>query len=96
MRSVAGESDSYDAESGFEEQEVSEVGSSVSKFVARFVDKACMESGVSADHIKALHQMVPGVIAMHLETLEAVHQESKRLPPIQKVNSRPFLSAAAV
>ena len=26
-----------------------------------------------------------GVIAMHLETLDAVHQESKRLPPIPKV-----------
>lgn len=28
-----------------------------------------------------------GVVAMHVETLEAVHRESKRLPPIQKVNS---------
>jgi hypothetical protein len=27
-----------------------------------------------------------GVIAMHIETLDAVHQESKRLPPIQKVS----------
>lgn len=24
---------------------------------------------------------------MHIETLEAVHRESKRLPPIQKVSS---------
>lgn len=28
--------------------------------------------------------MVPGVVHMHIETLEAVHRESKRLPPIQK------------
>ena len=28
-----------DAESGFEEQEVSEVGGAVVKFVARFIDK---------------------------------------------------------
>ena len=29
--------------------------------------------------------VVSGVIAMHLETLDAVHQESKRLPPVPKV-----------
>jgi len=52
--------------------------------VTRFVDKVCTESGVTPDHIKQLHQMVPGVVAMHIETLEAVCRESKRLPPIQK------------
>jgi myotubularin-related protein 5/13 len=78
------ESDSFDAESGFDEQEVSEIGNNVVKFVARFVDKVCTESGVSTEHIKSLHQMIPGVVHMHIETLEAVHQESKRLPPIQK------------
>ena len=31
-----------------------------------------------------------GVVAMHIETLEAVHKESKRLPPIQKVGYIPF------
>ncbi|KAI0213842.1 Myotubularin-related protein 13 [Lamellibrachia satsuma] len=80
----AAESDSFDAESGFDEQELNEVGASVIRFVSRFVDKVCAESGVTADHIKALHQMIPGVVAMHMETLEAVHRESKRLPPIQK------------
>ena len=34
---------------------------------------------ILSDHI------VSGVVAMHIETLEAVHKESKRLPPIQKV-----------
>ena len=28
--------------------------------------------------------MVPGVVAMHLESMEAVSREAKRLPPIQK------------
>ena len=28
--------------------------------------------------------MVPGVVAMHLESIEAVAREAKRLPPIQK------------
>ena len=27
----------------------------------------------------------PGMVAMHIETLEAVNRESKRLPPIKKV-----------
>lgn len=26
------------------------------------------------------------IVQMHIETLEAVHRESKRLPPIQKVS----------
>lgn len=29
-----------------------------------------------------------GVVAMHIETLEAVSRESKRLPPIQKVRNK--------
>lgn len=52
--------------------------------VTRFVDKVCNEGGVSRDHIRNLHQMVPGVVHIHIETLEAVQRESKRLPPIQK------------
>ncbi|XP_049836392.1 myotubularin-related protein 13 isoform X2 [Schistocerca gregaria] len=78
------ESDSADAESGFEEQDPGEMGSAVIRLVSRFVDKVCTEGGVSAEHIRSLHQMVPGVVHMHIETLEAVHRESKRLPPIQK------------
>lgn len=39
---------------------------------------------MSREHIRNLHQMVPGVVHIHIETLEAVHRESKRLPPIQK------------
>ncbi|KAK7870000.1 hypothetical protein R5R35_011968 [Gryllus longicercus] len=78
------ESDSADAESGFEEQDPGETGTAVVRLVSRFVDKVCTEGGVSSEHIRALHQMVPGVVHMHIETLEAVHRESKRLPPIQK------------
>jgi hypothetical protein len=61
------------------------MGAAVIKMVSRFVDKVCTEGGVSAEHVRSLHQMVPGVVHMHIETLEAVHRESKRLPPIQKV-----------
>ncbi|CAL1540470.1 unnamed protein product [Lymnaea stagnalis] len=78
------ESDSLDAESGFDETEQTDVAAVVTKFVSRFVDKVCSEGGVTQEHVKALHQMIPGVVAMHIETLEAVNRESKRLPPIQK------------
>ncbi|KAG1665468.1 Myotubularin-related protein 13 [Nymphon striatum] len=59
------ESDSFDAESGFEEESTDAGAVSVVRFVSRFVDKVC-------------------VVAMQIETLEAVHRESKRLPPTQK------------
>lgn len=54
------------------------------RFVSRFVDKVCTEGKVTDDHVKSLHQMIPGVVAMHIETLDMVHKESKRLPPTQK------------
>lgn len=54
------------------------------RIVSRFIDKVCNEGGVTREHIRNLHQMIPGVVHMHIETLEAVHRESKRLPPIQK------------
>ncbi|RXN31812.1 myotubularin-related 13 isoform X2 [Labeo rohita] len=80
-RSVA---ESFDTESGFEDSETSDVANSVGRFISRFIDKVCTESGVTQDHIKSLHSMIPGLVAMQMETLEAVHRESRRLPPIQK------------
>uniref|UniRef100_A0A4W3JEQ4 SET binding factor 2 n=1 Tax=Callorhinchus milii TaxID=7868 RepID=A0A4W3JEQ4_CALMI len=83
--SIAGSvAESYDTESGFEEAENNDVANSVVRFITRFIDKVCTESGVTQDHIKNLHCMIPGIVAMHIETLEAVHRESRRLPPIQK------------
>lgn len=83
--SIAGSmAESYDTESGFEDAESSDVANSVVRFINRFVDKVCNESGVTNDHLKALHIMIPDIVQMHIETLEAVHRESKRLPPIQK------------
>ncbi|CAN7999101.1 unnamed protein product [Ixodes hexagonus] len=79
------ETDSADGESGFGEEDAWEaVGAGVVKFIGRFVDKVCHESGVTEEHVRALHQMVPGVVAIQQEMLEAVHRESKRLPPIPK------------
>ncbi|XP_065117576.1 myotubularin-related protein 13 isoform X2 [Paramisgurnus dabryanus] len=83
--SIAGSvAESFDTESGFEDSETSDVANSVGRFIARFIDKVCTESGVTQDHIKSLHSMIPGIVAMQMETLEVVHRESRRLPPIQK------------
>lgn len=61
--SIAGSvAESFDAESGFEESENSDVANSVVKFVARFIDKVCTESGITQEHIKSLHSMIPGTV----------------------------------
>ena len=54
------ESDSLDAESGFDESEQTDVAAVVTKFVSRFVDKVCNDAGVLQKHVKDLHQMIPG------------------------------------
>lgn len=83
--SIAGSvAESYDTESGFEDAESSDVANSVVRFINRFVDKVCTESGVTNEHLKSLHIMIPDIVQMHIETLDAVHRESRRLPPIQK------------
>ncbi|KAI8512806.1 ARS-binding factor 1 [Branchiostoma belcheri] len=84
VTSSIGGSDSFDAESAQYGEEDSDMTGSVCRFITRFVDKVCTESGVTPDHIKALHAMVPGVTAMHVDSMEQVCRESKRLPPIQK------------
>lgn len=64
--SIAGSmAESYDTESGFEDAESSDVANSVVRFINRFVDKVCNESGVTNEHLKALHTMIPGMKACH-------------------------------
>lgn len=86
--SVAESGDSGGSESGFEEAEgflsSNTETNDIIRIVTRFVDRVSTEGGVNSEHVKCLHQMIPGVVHMHIETLEAVHRESKRLPPIQK------------
>lgn len=72
------------SDEGFEECDPGETGNVVQKMVCRFIDKVCTEGSVTAEHVRNLHAMVPGVVHMHIETLDAVHRESKRIPPVQK------------
>lgn len=61
--SIAGSvAESFDTESGFEDSENSDVANSVVRFVARFIDKVCTESGITQEHIKSLHSMIPGIV----------------------------------
>ena len=57
--------------------------------------QVCHEGGVTSDHQRSLYQMIPGVVAMHLETLETVHREAQRLPPVQKPKV-PTVSSARI
>jgi len=78
------ESDSVDAESGFEDQEIPDAGQGVIRTVARFADRVCAEAGVTDEHVRAVSAIIPSTVAMHLEALEAVCAQARRLPPIQK------------
>lgn len=77
-------SHSEHSDEGFEESDPGETGNAVAKMVCRFIDRVCTEGSVTAEHVRNLHTMVPGVVHMHIETLEAVARESKRIPPVQK------------
>lgn len=82
MESRSARSDHSDE--GFEESDPGETGNIVGKMVSRFIDRVCTEGGVTTEHVRNLHVMVPGVVHMHIETLDAIHRESKRIPPVQK------------
>lgn len=75
MCSIAGSmAESYDTESGFEDAESSDVANSVVRFINRFVDKVCNESGVTNEHLKALHTMIPGMMSHSL-----IFERSRRI-----------------
>ncbi|XP_023166410.1 myotubularin-related protein 13 [Drosophila hydei] len=72
------------SDEGFEENDASEIGVTVGKTISRFIDCVCTEGGVTSEHIRNLHDMVPGVVHMHIESLEPVYLEAKRHPHVQK------------
>ena len=73
----------------FEDVDPSETETLVTKMVSKFIDKVCTEGSVTPGHIKNLHQMIPGLVDMHIEMLATVHRESKRIPPVQKPKIQP-------
>lgn len=78
------ESRSDQSNEGYEERDANELEQNVVRQVCKFVDKVCNEGGVTADHIRKLHSIIPGLVDMQCETLDCVYRESKRIPPVQK------------
>ena len=80
------ESDSIDAESGFEDTEnpTESKEQVVVKFVLRFADKVCSEARMNENHITSVNQMIKGAVPMHMEQLETVAAQSSKLPAILK------------
>ena len=68
------ESDSCDAESAPDDSDMSEVGMAVARFIIRFIDKVCTESNVRSDHIRALHQMIPGRLLFPISIFAASYR----------------------
>lgn len=74
----------HSGDEGFEESDPFEVGNNVSKIVSRFIDRVCTEGSVTSEHVRNLHDMVSGAVHMQIETLDAIHRESKKIPAIKK------------
>ena len=78
-----------DNESGYEESNGrlgsnSEKSLNVIRYIDRFIDKVAIEAGITEDHIRSLHGLVPSIVALQCETNDQVYKESKKLPPIKK------------
>jgi len=61
------------------------IADSVTKLVLRFVERVCLEADINTDHVKTLQSLVPGLVTLHMETLNEVYRETKNLAPTQKV-----------
>ncbi len=64
-----------------------ELGINVWKFVRKFVDRVCMEGGLSDSQRQLLHNNLAEVISLQIQMLETVYSESKRVP----IRSKPKL-----
>lgn len=77
-------SHSEHSDEGFDEIDPGETGAQVAKMVCRFIDRVCTEGGVTTEHVRNLHDMVPGAVQMQIETLDAIQRESKRILQVPK------------
>lgn len=69
----------------FEERDSNnELEQNVIRSVCKFIDKVCNEGGVTAEHIRKLHSIIPGLVDMQCDTIDTIYRELKRIPPVQK------------
>lgn len=58
----------------------------------RLIDRICSSAGLEQPQIESLCGEIPGFVALHIDNLEQVYTESKRLSPLHKVPSVYFVS----
>ncbi|OQR70889.1 myotubularin-related protein 13-like [Tropilaelaps mercedesae] len=81
------DTDSIDGEGSFampEDDSFPALRQSVIKFISRFIDKVCTDAGVTPEHMRQLHSMIPQRVDMQLDEMRSVNRESQRLPPVLK------------
>uniref|UniRef100_A0A914RXR1 GRAM domain-containing protein n=1 Tax=Parascaris equorum TaxID=6256 RepID=A0A914RXR1_PAREQ len=80
---VVSESES-DVESGFIESDDGDLGNATVKWIRRLIDRICSAAGLEHAQIERLCDEIPGFVALHIDNLEQVYTESKRLSPMHK------------
>lgn len=48
------------------------------------VVQVCTDAGVTPEHMRQLHSMIPQHVDMQLDEMRQVNRESQRLPPVLK------------
>jgi myotubularin-related protein 5/13 len=61
-----------------------DLGVQAVSFIGRFLDLIASDIGLYDDHVRQLHARLPAFVAAHIENLEQVHRESRRLPDTMK------------
>ncbi|KAK0397260.1 hypothetical protein QR680_002054 [Steinernema hermaphroditum] len=84
--SHASDSAESDTESGFIESTVddTDLGASTVKWISKLIDRICSAAGLPQDQIERLNEEIPGFVGLHIDNLEQVHIESKRISPLHK------------
>lgn len=85
-QSIANDNESvFDEDSNvYSNTSSTDVANNVIKFIFRFIDKVCNDSGVPQESIKRFNELIPSVVSMQIESLEPVWRESRHLPPLPK------------
>ncbi|KHJ99863.1 DENN domain protein [Oesophagostomum dentatum] len=83
------DTDSYscsDGESGFiENVNDGDLGNVVVAWISRVIDRICSAAGLDPRLTEQLTQVIPGFVAVHIDNLEQVYAESRKLAPPPKV-----------
>uniref|UniRef100_A0A8R1TTB5 Myotubularin-related protein 5 n=1 Tax=Onchocerca volvulus TaxID=6282 RepID=A0A8R1TTB5_ONCVO len=73
-----------EVESGFIEADSTDLGNSTVRWISRLIDRICSSAGLEQLQIESLCGEIPGFVALHIDNLEQVYTESKRLSPLHK------------